>query len=99
MSEEVEINVAHLARLARLSLDAQALQTAHQDLQNIMQMVNHMQSVDTEGVEPMAHPLDATQRLRADQVTEAVDADHFQAHAPATRDNFYLVPQVIESAR
>ena len=59
-------------------------------------MVDHMATVDTDGIEPLAHPLDATQRLRPDTVTALVDRDKFQRGAPATEAGLYLVPRVIE---
>ena len=90
------INIPHLATLARLSLDAQAQTQAAEDLQNIIAMIDAMQAIPTDGVEPMAHPLDATQRLRADEVTEAVAREDFQAVAPSTEDGYYLVPRVVE---
>jgi len=90
------INITHLATLARLSLDAKATARAAQDLHRIIDMIDTMQAVDTEGVEPMAHPLDATQRLRDDVVTEEVDQARFQASAPSTEDGYYLVPRVVE---
>ena len=55
-----------------------------------------MQAVDTSGVEPLAHPLETTQRLRADEVTEANHRDDYQAIAPAVENGLYLVPRVIE---
>lgn len=90
------INVQHLARLARLRLDASAEAHALADLGNIIGMIDAMGQVDTEGVAPMAHPLDATQRLRDDEVTEMVDRDAFQRNAPETRDGYYLVPRVVD---
>ena len=90
------INIAHLANLARLSLDAQEQAQAEQQLTNIIAMIDEMQAIPTEGVEPMAHPWDATQRLRSDTVTEQVDPAQFQAVAPATQDGYYLVPRVVE---
>ncbi len=90
------IDIAHLANLARLSLDESAAAQAEQDLHNIIDMIDTMQAIDTEGVEPMAHPLDATQRLREDRVTEVVDPAEFQAAAPSTEDGYYLVPRVVE---
>lgn len=90
------INIDHLARLARLSLDGEASAHARQDLRNIISMIDHMQNIDTDGVTPMAHPLDATQRLREDVVTESPDAAHFQANAPSTEQGYYLVPRVVE---
>ena len=90
------LNIAHLANLSRLSLSADAVAAAEQDLGNIIAMIDHMQAVNTDNVEPMAHPLDATQRLREDRVTEEVDTQKFQAHAPATEQGYYLVPRVVE---
>jgi aspartyl-tRNA(Asn)/glutamyl-tRNA(Gln) amidotransferase subunit C len=55
-----------------------------------------MQQIDTEGVEPLAHPLDAVQRLRADEVTELNQRDKLQAVAPAVEEGLFLVPKVIE---
>ena len=62
--------------------------------------IGEMQKVDTEGIEPMAHPLDAQlpdgQRLRPDEVTERDRREDYQKVAPATQDGLYLVPKVIE---
>ena len=91
-----EINVGHLARLARLSLSDEQNALATADLNNIITMIDAMQAVDTDGVEPMASPIDATQRLREDEITERVNRDEFQATAPRTRDGYYLVPRVVE---
>jgi aspartyl-tRNA(Asn)/glutamyl-tRNA(Gln) amidotransferase subunit C len=59
-------------------------------------MVDTLQAVDTSGIEPMANPLDATQRLRADVVSEENQRERFQAIAPASENGLYLVPKVIE---
>ncbi len=91
-----KINISHLANLARLSLDANESVLAEQQLGNIIAMIDKMQAIDTTGVEPMAHPWDATQRLRSDTVTENVDPTDFQAIAPETADGYYLVPRVVE---
>ena len=94
MSDELDID--HLSRLARLSLsDAETHQAAH-ELQNIIAMIDAMQAIDTQGVAPMANPLDAHQRLRSDVVTEEVDRDRFQDNAPLTEQGYYLVPRVVE---
>ena len=90
------IDIEHLARLARLSLSADATARARDDLGNIIAMIDKMQAIDTSGIEPMAHPLDATQRLRADVVDEEPDRDALQAPAPETQDGYYLVPRVVE---
>jgi aspartyl-tRNA(Asn)/glutamyl-tRNA(Gln) amidotransferase subunit C len=91
-----DIDIDHLCRLARLELNATERAEAERDLARIIAMVDQMQAIDTAGVEPLAHPLPAIQRLRADQVTETVDRDRFQAVAPAVEDGLYLVPRVVE---
>jgi aspartyl-tRNA(Asn)/glutamyl-tRNA(Gln) amidotransferase subunit C len=90
------IDVAHLAGLARLSMTREAKTLAAKDLEAIMSMIDAMQAVDTTNIEPLSHPLDATVRLRADEVTESPNAEHFQRNAPATADQYYLVPRVVE---
>ena len=62
----------------------------------ILEMVDQLQAADTANVEPMANPLDAVQRLRADAVTEGNRREAFQAIAPAVENGLYLVPKVIE---
>ncbi len=90
------IDLEHLCMLARLALDEREQAAARADLEHIIAMVDHMQAVDTEGVEPLAHPLGSQAWLRPDEVTEAMDRERFQALAPQIRDGFYLVPRVVE---
>lgn len=90
------IDIAHLCRLAQLALDATETRIVEADLERIIGMVDQMQSVDTKGVAPLAHPLEGAQRLRADEITESVDRDRYQAIAPAVEDGLYLVPRVVE---
>ena len=67
-----------------------------ENLSSILNLVDEMQQIDTDGVEPLAHPLDAVQRLRADEVTELNQRDKLQAVAPAVEEGLFLVPKVIE---
>ena len=90
------IDIPHLARLARLSLSDADRDAVQADLERIIGMIDSMQAVATEGVAPLANPLDAVQRLRADEVTEHPDREHLQATAPETQDGYYLVPRVVE---
>ncbi|GAB2715626.1 Asp-tRNA(Asn)/Glu-tRNA(Gln) amidotransferase subunit GatC [Halomonas garicola] len=91
-----QTHVRRAAHLARLDVsDAQALGFVD-DLNRILEMVDQLQGVDTDGVAPLMHPLDATQRLRADDVTEGNERERFQRLAPATEDGLYLVPRVVE---
>ena len=62
----------------------------------MLTLIDQLQAADTAGVEPMAHPLDAVQRLRADVVSEPDQRTALQAIAPAVADGLFLVPKVIE---
>lgn len=89
-------DVKKIAHLARLAIDEDAIPVYAENLSNILQLVEQMDAADTEGVAPMAHPLDETQRLREDEVTEIDQRALFQKHAPLVEDGLYLVPKVIE---
>ena len=89
-------DVEKIAHLARLAIDQQAIHSYTKDLTNIFNLVEQLSAVDTSGITPMAHPLDAIQRLRVDKVTEANQRELFQEIAPKTEAGIYLVPQVIE---
>lgn len=89
-------DVEKIAHLARLGLEEADIPRTTDTLNNILGLIDAMQAVDTDGVEPLAHPLEATQRLRADAVTEENRRDAYQAIAPAVEDGLYLVPKVIE---
>ena len=66
------------------------------DLSNILALVEQMNQVDSSGVEPLSNPHDASQRLRADDVTEDDHRDRFQSIAPDVAEGLYRVPRVIE---
>jgi len=89
-------DVEKIADLARLGLNEADIPGTTETLNNILGLIDQMQAVNTDGIEPLAHPLEATQRLRADQVTERNQRDAYQAIAPAVENGLYLVPQVIE---
>ena len=89
-------DVRRVAQLARLRLeDAQAAPMLA-ELNAIFGLIETMQAVDTAGVEPMSHPRDVAQRLRADRVTEPDRSDALLALAPQAEGGLYLVPKVIE---
>ncbi len=91
-----EQDIDKLCVLARLALNPDERRHARDDLERIVTMIDSLAAVTTTDVEPLAHPLDATQRLRTDEVTERVDRDAFQQIAPSVRDGLYLVPRVVE---
>jgi aspartyl-tRNA(Asn)/glutamyl-tRNA(Gln) amidotransferase subunit C len=88
--------VEKIAHLARLGLNDGELPRITDALNSILGLVDQMQAVDTTGIEPLAHPLEASQRLRPDQVTESNQREAYQAIAPSTESGLYLVPKVIE---
>ncbi|MCP4066420.1 MAG: Asp-tRNA(Asn)/Glu-tRNA(Gln) amidotransferase subunit GatC [Gammaproteobacteria bacterium] len=89
-------DIEKVAVLARIRVDDEQVSALEKDLGNILDLVDQLGSADTDSVEPMAHPLNAVQRLRADEVTETNQREAFQAIAPATENGLYLVPRVIE---
>ncbi len=89
-------DVEKIAHLARLAVSDEETEVLKGELSGILDLVEQLSAVDTEGVLPMAHPLDMHQRLRADEVTEENRRDEYQAVAPQTEDGLYLVPRVIE---
>jgi len=89
-------DVKQIAHLARLQIDQQNIDGYASSLSNILDMVEQMNEVDTTNVQPMAHPMDVAQRLRADQVLEQNQREAFQQIAPKTENGLYLVPRVIE---
>jgi aspartyl-tRNA(Asn)/glutamyl-tRNA(Gln) amidotransferase subunit C len=91
-SDEVR-RIAHLARLAVADREADGFAAG---LSDIFDFVEALDAADIAGVEPMAHPLDAEQRLRPDAVTEPDQRELFQSIASAVEGGLYLVPRVIE---
>lgn len=91
-----DLDLDHLCALAQLALDDVEQAAVRQDLARIIGMVDRMRQIDTAGVEPLAHPLGESARLRPDRVSETVDREAFQATAPAVADGLYLVPRVVE---
>lgn len=89
-------DISRIARLAKLATETGELDQYARELTRILALVEQMQKVDTTAIEPLAHPLELTQRLRPDQVTERDQREHFQSRAPLTEGGFYLVPRVIE---
>lgn len=88
--------VESVAILARLEVKEHELPEYVNSLSSILDLVDTMQAVDTDNVEPLANPLDAAARLRADEVTETNQRDALQANAPKAEHGLFLVPKVIE---
>jgi aspartyl-tRNA(Asn)/glutamyl-tRNA(Gln) amidotransferase subunit C len=89
-------DIQDIAELARIRIAPQQMETVTGRITEILGMVEQLQAVDTTDVEPLSNPLDATQRLRPDEVTEQDQRTAFQAIAPAVEEGLYLVPRVVE---
>ncbi|MCH9744910.1 MAG: Asp-tRNA(Asn)/Glu-tRNA(Gln) amidotransferase subunit GatC [Gammaproteobacteria bacterium] len=85
-----------IADLSKLSIEDDKAVQLTQDLSNILALVAKMDNLNTESVEPLAHPLDQVQPLRQDQVTEANQRELLQELAPKTYAGLYIVPKVID---
>ena len=89
-----------LALLARIAVSPREALGVIDRLNQVLGLIDQLQAVDTQGIEPMPHALDAQlamqQRLRADAVTEPDLREEIQKLAPAVEQGLYLVPKVIE---
>lgn len=98
-----ESDVIRIARLARLHLKETEVSTLQAEMNQVMSLIEQLQSIDTKGIEPLAHPLSAIGevglRLRDDVALPANDEatrDHYMQNAPAREGGVFLVPRVIE---
>ncbi|OUR61588.1 asparaginyl/glutamyl-tRNA amidotransferase subunit C [Bermanella sp. 47_1433_sub80_T6] len=89
-------DVKNIAQLARLELSDEDIGQYQTDLSNILELVEQMNAVNTDDVQPMAHPTDAVQRLRSDVVTETNQREKYMSNAPAQENGLFLVPKVID---
>lgn len=89
-------DVHDIAHLARLAIEESKIPEYTENLTRVLDLVDQMAVFDTTETEPLAHPLDAFQRLRADSVTELDQRDMLLKNAPLTEKGYFLVPKVIE---
>lgn len=89
-------DVKYVAHLAKLAIAEKDLDVYSHNLSDILALAEQMNALDTDNILPMAHPLDLSQRLRKDLVTEKNQREDFQKIAPQVEEGLYLVPQVIE---
>ncbi len=89
-----------IALLARIEVGPEELSGVTERLNRVLGLIDQLQALDTRGIEPMSHPLDAhltpPPRLRADEATETDRREAYQKAAPAVSQGLYLVPKVIE---
>lgn len=91
-------SIEHVAMLARLKLADSEVESLESDLNRILGYAEQLSELDTESVEPLAHPCDLTNALRDDQTADSFSRDEIQANSPKSDGEFYLVPAVLGNA-
>jgi aspartyl-tRNA(Asn)/glutamyl-tRNA(Gln) amidotransferase subunit C len=88
--------VRRIARLARIEVSPAEVEQTLGQLNEIFGLIEQLRAADTSGIEPMAHAVEVSQRLRDDSVSETDRHADFQKIAPDTEAGLYLVPRVLE---
>ena len=88
--------VRWVAHLARLELSDAELETMTRQLSAIVEYVNQLQQVNTDGVEPLAHVAELSNVFRADEPAPSLPVDQALANAPDRQGDFYRVPAVLD---
>ena len=89
-------DVEKVALLARLAIAPSDLPEVTERFGRVLQLVNELNTIDTEGVAPMSNPHDMVQRLRPDVVVGDNEREALMASAPAQNQGYFLVPKVID---
>ena len=88
--------IRDIAQLARLQVSDEELPQMTERFNAVLDLFEALQAAATDDLEPMANPLDATQQLRADEVTATDERQALQSTAPVVEDGLYLVPRVVD---
>lgn len=88
--------VTYLEALGRIKLPEDSRAKAQSDLQEILQYIDTLSELDTEGIEPMSHALPLTNVMREDEVQPSIPTEDVLKNAPAQKDNYFLVPRSFE---
>ena len=92
-------DIEKIARLSCLDSSSEHAEQLNEEINSIMNFVDQLRSVDTQGIPPLFHPLALHQRLRTDEITEEACIAELETIAPLFEDGLYLVPKVIESGK
>lgn len=88
--------IKYLSLLSRMDIDKNEIKDIEEKLTKIIDFVDQLQTISTDNIAPMAHPLNQSQRLRIDEVTETNDRENIQKNAQQIEKGMYLVPKVID---
>ena len=92
----VEIDIAKVARLARLAIPDDELDEYGRQCEGILEHAASVQALPTEGVAPTSHPLPRTNAFREDVVTECLDREEVLSQAPERDGDYFLVPRILD---
>ena len=88
--------IAYISSLSKLKMEDVEMDNYTRQISDILKMIQQLEKDDTDDIEPMAHPLNMKQRLRADVITEENHRDLYQNNAVEFEEGFYKVPKVID---
>jgi aspartyl-tRNA(Asn)/glutamyl-tRNA(Gln) amidotransferase subunit C len=88
--------IEKLATLSRISIDEKTITDVTERLSSVLDLVDQLQTADTDSVQGISRPFQVSQRLRADEITESNHRDEFQAIAPAMDNGLFIVPKMID---
>jgi aspartyl-tRNA(Asn)/glutamyl-tRNA(Gln) amidotransferase subunit C len=94
----VEIDIARVARLARIALSEEELVNYGRQLEHIVEYAEQVQALPTDGVPPTSHALPMTNAFRPDEVTPSLDREEILSQAPDSVDGYFRVPRILEQA-
>ena len=87
--------VLHVAHLARLELDEAAIEKFAGQIGTVLEYVDQLQAVNTEGVKPTSHAISLTNAFREDEVRDHLETEKALANAPEAEDGSFVVPKVV----
>lgn len=96
MADEKHIDIEYTAKLARINLSDEEKQTFTAQLDSIIGYVEKLEELDTEGVEPTAHPHPVKNVWQEDVVSSDLPVEAAMKNAPAQRQNMFVVPKVVD---
>ena len=88
--------IAYISSLSKLKMEDIEIDNFTRQISDILEMIQQLEKINTDDIEPMAHPLNMNQRLRMDVVTEENQRDLYQENAVESEQGFYKVPKVID---
>ena len=91
-----DLNLKHIARLARLHFEDKELKVFESQIQNILQFVEKLKEVNVEGVEPTSHPFPVSNVFREDEAKPSLSVEEFLKHSPKAKGRFFEVPKIVE---